>query len=310
MSFDSVFTIASLVPLSLGCIIILSQTRASFVPGKRVGFLLASILTILRWGIPAAIIFFGGLPTLKLIWNNAIYISIFISLSLALFSYIIISAVLKKTFIPKDHFVFFNSMVPAFSKDQRKIIAHHEAGHLVLHSACHESALPPFLEARITKGLTGTAGYVLSFPSSNKMKFPSKDYLTWECLMLLAGDLSTEISLGKRYIGASSDLESWYSIATKMLRNGLTDYPFPMGSANAEVRWLSYSNLLNDHRKIVTLFLKSNEILINEISVKLDRKGKLNFKECRNFLSYAQNIELLPAISKDICPPSRKRKIK
>lgn len=307
MKPELIFIISGILLLSVGIVLAFINAREPFEPGKRVGVLLASTLTILQWSIPAAVVFFWGMDVIQFIWADVIKTAVLVSAMIALSGYLITSAVIKKTFLPHGHTALFNSLVPAFSLEQRRIIAIHEAGHLLLHACLSSKAIPKSLEARISNGFRGVAGYVRSHTSSKTMSFPTQKYLTWECLMFLAGDLSTEIFEGNRYAGASSDMEAWNEASTRLLINGLSDYPFPTTNGGSDIRWASYCKLLKDHRDTVSSYLSLNRQLIFEIANALQVTGKLSKSECLHFLKQAKGIELLPQITPDLCPRSTRR---
>jgi hypothetical protein len=307
MKPELIFQISGALLLSVGIVLTLINARTTFEPGKRLGVLLASALTILQWSIPAALVFFCGMEAIQFIWGDVTKTAGLVSILIALSGYLVTSAVIKKTFLPQGHSALFYSLVPAFSQEQRRIIALHEAGHLILHSCLSPKAIPKGLEARISSGFRGVAGYVRSHASSKTMAFPSKDYLTWECLMFLAGDLSTETFEGKRYTGASSDMDAWTETASRLLMNGLSDYPFSTTIGSSDMRWASYRRLLKDHRDTVSSFLSLNRHLIFEIANVLQVKGKLSKSECLHYLKQAKGIELLPQITPDLCPRSTRK---
>jgi hypothetical protein len=309
MKPELIFQISGALLLGLGVFLALINARRNFLPGKRLGTLVASILTIIQWGVPAGIVFFYGMASIQFVWGDAAKTAALISASIGLSGYLITSSLIKNTFLPKGHVILFHSLVPAFSQEQRKIISLHEAGHLILHACLSPSAMPKSLEARITNGFRGVAGYVRSHASSQTMLFPSREYLTWECLMLLAGDLSTEAFCGTRYAGASSDMNAWSDTSYRLLVNGLTDYPFPTTNAASsnQICWASYQKLLKDHRETVSAFLSLNRHLIFEISDSLQVTGKLSKSECLHFLKQAKGVELLPQITPDLCPRSTRK---
>lgn len=309
MKPELIFQASGALLFGVGLILSLINAKRTFQRGRRLGVLLASTLTIFQWSIPATAVLFFGMDLILFIWGDTIKTASFVAVMIALFGYLVTSALIRKTFLAQSHAAIFHSLVPAFSEEQRRIISLHEAGHLILHACLSQDAIPRSLEVRIGNGFRGVAGYVRSHASSQTMSFPSKDFLTWECLMLLAGDLSTEAFLGTRFTGASSDIKSWNETSYRLLVNGLTDYPFPLTktTSSSQICWTSYQKLLVDHRKVVSAFLGLNKQLIFEIADTLQLTGKLSKRDCLHYLKQAKGVEILPQITPNLCPQSTRK---
>lgn len=101
-------------------------------------------------------------------------------------------------------------------KDEKKIIAYHEAGHALI-GATLPNADPVQKVSIISRGSAG--GYTLSAPTKDK-RLLSKKYFIDELSVLLGGYVSEKAVFDDITTGASNDLER----ATRMARNLVTRY--------------------------------------------------------------------------------------
>ncbi len=108
----------------------------------------------------------------------------------------------------------------AINKDEKKIIAYHEAGHAILASLL-PNADPVQKVSIISRGTAG--GYTMSVPTEDK-RLHSKAYFTDELAVLLGGYTAEKIIFGDITTGASSDLERTTRIARDMVtRYGMSE---------------------------------------------------------------------------------------
>lgn len=297
MTLDLAAFVAPAILLTIGVIQTALHVRRFSAPGKRVGVILASMATLLQFLLASLVSYWAALLLIPQIWQRPYLAIIPLGLCLGFASIVILQAVAKKS-LPKGN-IYFQSMVPVFSQEHRKVIALHEAGHLLLHCSIPTDHLPERLMARITNGISGIAGYVQTFPSSRNLIFPSKEYLEWECLMLLAGDLATQALVGKRYTGASADMDAWYQAATSLLANGLTPFPWTSSRSDegASIRWVSYQSLLAEHRAVLQDFILANRALIFKTADLLQAAGALSRTQCVLLIKQARRGDRLPRLT-------------
>ena len=104
----------------------------------------------------------------------------------------------------------------AINKEEKKIIAYHEAGHALV-AASLPNADPVQKVSIISRGKAG--GYTLAVPTEDKI-LHSQAYFTDELSTLLGGYASEKATFDDITTGASNDLER----ATKIARNLVTRY--------------------------------------------------------------------------------------
>ena len=286
--------------------------RTSFQPGKRLGASLAAFLCFLQWVISALAVYWYSPRLFVAVWDDPVGFMVVVSLLVSTVTLFVGRKLLVALFVPQGSNRSFHSLVPVFSSEQRRVIAVHEAGHLLAHSSVRKDALP-HMKAKIGCGLRGVGGYVVSFSTASDSKIPSADFLHWEALMVLAGDYATDIVLNKRYTGAESDMQRWWKLATRILVSGLGVAPWPRGQCHESqsMKLEVMAMQLKDHREKIVQFLTCNRDLLIRVASDLERKGVLDDKQCRFYLSKAVAADCLPEITKDhIGHHRRKMKIK
>lgn len=296
ISSDTIFTLMGFSVAAIGAATSVRVLKNA-MPGQRVGAAVAAALILITWTVTGAAIWLVGPKLFE--WTLSSYLVASITAAIATgftVHHAMRVAVRKLAGVPKNQSLF-QTLVPAFSDEQRQIIATHEAGHLIVHAAVHTSLLKN-LEARITTGISGTAGYVRSLESTLHQTFPTSRNIEWECHMLLAGDMATSITKGEYFTGAVSDMQRWHLLATKLLVNGLTGLPFPLSNdpASQDVRWKSYKRLLDTQRLTVGEFLQANKILIFKIADKLQSQMHLNNEDCMALLKSVNAVDLIPKV--------------
>ncbi|MFZ5982375.1 MAG: ATP-dependent zinc metalloprotease FtsH [Patescibacteria group bacterium] len=129
----------------------------------------------------------------------------------------------KKTIGPNELFESIEKVILGperksrrIDKDEKKIIAYHEAGHALIGTTL-ANADPVQKVSIISRGTAG--GYTLSAPEKDKSLL-SKGYFVDELSVLLGGYISEKMTFGEVTTGASNDLER----ATQMARNMVTRY--------------------------------------------------------------------------------------
>jgi cell division protease FtsH len=129
----------------------------------------------------------------------------------------------KKTIGPNEMFESIEKVILGperksrrVEKDEKKIIAYHEAGHALI-GALLPHADPVQKVSIISRGSAG--GYTLSAPTKDK-RLLSKKYFLDELAVLLGGYVSEKMIFDDITTGASNDLDR----ATRMARNLVTRY--------------------------------------------------------------------------------------
>lgn len=275
------------------------RLHQTFSPGKRLGSLWVGFLIYLQWIIAAATAYWLAPMLFLAVWNRPERMMLVVTGLVAFIAIYLSSKALHLIFVGRNREAHLTSLIPRFSASQRRLIAVHEAGHLLVHASVNRDALP-VLEAKVTRGLTGIAGYVMSFTSAANVSLPSASFLHWESMMVLAGDQATDVVLNARYLGAESDMSRWWQLAHRILMGGLGVVPWPQGSF-AEVnvmRMQALKSQLEAHRETVAKFLILNKALLIQIASELECTGRLTNAQCRNYLTKAVAVELLPAITK------------
>jgi cell division protease FtsH len=111
------------------------------------------------------------------------------------------------------------------SKEEKRIVAYHEAGHAVLMNALPE-ADPVHKVSIIARGMAG--GYTLSLPEEDRTLMPRKKMIA-DMIGLLGGRAAEEIVFNDITSGASNDLERVTRMARAMVtRLGMSESLGPM----------------------------------------------------------------------------------
>ena len=101
----------------------------------------------------------------------------------------------------------------ALSDEERKITAHHEAGHAILNHFLPESD-PNYKCTIIPRGRA--LGVTVKLPEVERYNY-GKKYLLSEIVVLLGGRVAEEIMFGEQTTGAQNDFERSTSMARKMV---------------------------------------------------------------------------------------------
>src|SRR5690606_1986815 len=117
---------------------------------------------------------------------------------------------------------------------------------------------------------------------------------------------------GKRYTGASADIDAWYQTATSLLANGLTPFPWTSSRSDegASIRWESYQSLLAEHRAVLQDFILINRALIFRTADLLQTTGVLSRAQCVSLIKQAQRSDHLPRLTAEDVNFKGWRKIK
>ena len=294
--------------LAAGFIHVFIVFHKSFQPGRKLGASFAGILIYFQWLAAAAAIYWVAPFWFHAAWNSVEVAFITACALIGVVSFMFTRKLLFHYFVKRAGLTRFESLVPRFSKEQRRVFAVHEAGHLLVHASVESKALPT-LEARLTRGFSGIAGYVRSFQSGVNCAPVSADFLHWEAMMVLAGDQATSIVLNARFTGAESDMERWWSVAQRIMTAGLgvAAWPVETSMESSVMRLQAIELQLQAHRNVVTQFLSRNQNLLVQIAAQLERTGSLTDAQCRQFLSRAVATELLPAIKREHVLHHRRR---
>ncbi|TLN13754.1 ATP-dependent zinc metalloprotease FtsH, partial [bacterium] len=111
------------------------------------------------------------------------------------------------------------------NKDEKRIIAYHEAGHAVVMNVVPESD-PVQKVSIIPRGMAG--GYTLSLPTEDRMLMPKKKLIA-EMVGLMGGRAAEEVVFDDITSGASNDIERVTKLARAMVtRLGMSELMGPM----------------------------------------------------------------------------------
>jgi cell division protease FtsH len=111
------------------------------------------------------------------------------------------------------------------NKDEKRIIAYHEAGHAIVISALPEADLVQKISI-ISRGMA--AGYTISLPEDDRTLM-SKNKMMAEMIGLLGGRASEELVFNDITSGAANDIEKVTKLARKMVtRLGMSSDLGPM----------------------------------------------------------------------------------
>lgn len=292
VNITNVFLFAGMTILILGFI----KSKPAFFGVRYKGQRLAAIIHLfalaITWTGTAAATAFGGPYIFSYIWPHPDRVALVVSVVIGVTAYQTLKFIVKKIFGGES--TSFQMFSRGFSQEQRRTIAVHESGHLLLHAGVELSALPKTV-AVLGGGLKGVAGYVRSMKSVKQSRMPNAAWMTWECQMLLAGVLAEYVIYESGTYGAGSDMERWNEIAQTLLRSGLTRYPFPLSDdqTSRQVRMQSYKELLQEHRTSVHNFLTVNQKLLFQTANELQAKKKLDDTDCRRILKQVKGREYI-----------------
>ena len=179
-------------------------------------------------------------------------------------------------------------------KDDKRIVAWHEAGHAVAHYLLNE----PISRVSIIGTISGVGGVV--FGQDTDTMFRTKDYYEKRVKICYAGRASEELKFDSVTQGACSDI----SQATELLREYVTKLGFNDEFGLLDIDVLSQYNIVDQNAFLSLLqsmskdlykgtleLLKSNFGLVDALAEKL--------LECET-LSGNEVLELLNSISKEI----------
>ncbi len=111
------------------------------------------------------------------------------------------------------------------SKDEKRIIAYHEAGHAIVIASIPEADLVQKISI-ISRGMA--AGYTIALPEDDKT-LTSKNKMMAEMIGMLGGRASEEIVFNDITSGAANDIENVTKLARKMItRLGMSEVLGPM----------------------------------------------------------------------------------
>lgn len=300
LSESLVFTTASLLAVALG----LYKSKHGFKDlahkGKRVGAVVHILSVLSVWVMIGLVIYIFGSPIFRTVWREPVYVAITTCISMSTITYIVARRLSGMVFGRNSlDGVNYEMFSHKFSQKQREVIAVHEVGHLLAHATIATNALPETV-AKVGGGMKGVAGYVRSMKSVTQSPMPTEAWLKWECQMLMAGVIAEYVVYGQGTYGADSDMRRWHVIATVILQNGLTEYPFPAGDndRDRDTRWHSYNQLLKDHRTAVFSFINKNKGLLFNAANELQFKGTLKNKDCRRILKQVKGKNLIQRVGR------------
>lgn len=178
------------------------------------------------------------------------------------------------------------------TKEERSATAVHEAGHLLPFAMLAQ--LPRNLTAHINDPPgTGFHGHVSHDPCEAE---PTRDFLRWRMLVMLAGNVAGDVVLGRNDDGGTTDYATWMAIARKYLAAGFEGPYFNNATDDAEVA-INRAGLLelrDQQKRDLADFVRANVELLAEISAELQRQGMLDSVTLERHLA---RVAFTPAIS-------------
>ncbi len=159
------------------------------------------------------------------------------------------------------------------TEEEKSLVAFHEVGHAL--AAALQKQTQPVHKITIIPRTMGALGYTMQMPEKEKFLI-SKDELTEQIIVLLAGRAAEEIIFKKATTGASNDIERATGIARQMVTMyGMSDKFGMMGLESIQNRYL-------DGRPVQTCS--------TETSSEVDREVLQIINSC-----YEKALELLKA---------------
>lgn len=298
LSAQTVFDAVSIAVVVLGIIKSKDALLAITTKGLRTSAFRYIVGVQLVWLPTAGAVHYFGLDLLKFIWRRPDLTALVVSVAIAMVAYTVFNFLIK-VLTGQKKAASYSIFAAGFSQEQRQLIAVHEMGHLLAHATIARESMPPLM-AKVSSGVNGVAGYVRSVGDIRRLRLPTAARLEWECLMLLAGVTAEEVVYGQSTTGAGDDLNRWHNLATILLTQGLTRYPFPTDKSETSVavRVDSYRDLLTEQKKRVFMFLSLNKNLLIRAADELQAKQKLSDTDCRRILSQVKNTNYITSIGR------------
>lgn len=159
----------------------------------------------------------------------------------------------------------------------KKVTALHEVGHAVITRAFDKSKEVKKINIIPSEG---SLGYVLSNPKEDRYLFSEED-LRNRIKTLMAGRVAEEIFFGKKFTGASNDLQRSTDIAINIVNHyGMIDDMLLVNHKSNDSKVMEYViNILNEEKEIVEKYIKENKDKIESIANTLYEKEELTDSE-------------------------------
>lgn len=154
----------------------------------------------------------------------------------------------------------------ALSDEERKITAHHEAGHAILNHFLPESD-PNYKCTIIPRGRA--LGVTVKLPEVERYNY-GKKYLLSEIVVLLGGRVAEEIMFGEQTTGAQNDFERSTSMARKMVTQW----------GMSELGPLSFGNGKRDEQVFLGKELAHQQDYSEDTAIEIDRAVRQIINEC------------------------------
>jgi cell division protease FtsH len=168
------------------------------------------------------------------------------------------------------------------TEEEKSLVAFHEVGHAL--AAALQSQTQPVHKITIVPRTMGALGYTMQMPDKEKFLM-SKDELTEQIVVLLAGRAAEEVIFSKVTTGASNDIERATAIARQMVTMyGMSDKFGMMGLESIQNRYL-------DGRPVQTCS--------SETSAEVDKEVLHIVRQC-----YEKAVSLLKSNMEALCKVS------
>jgi ATP-dependent metalloprotease FtsH len=162
-------------------------------------------------------------------------------------------------------------------KNEKKRIAVHETGHAII-----SEKVRPGSVSHITIRPRGNAMGYIRQNSENDMYLYTKEYITGQIKICIAGSAAEKIILGNKSTGAINDFQKAVELAKKIIYSGLSDLgvvckdTIPTNDLQKEI-----NKIISDSEKKVEKILKYNLLSLKKVSEKLIQEENISGNELR-----------------------------
>jgi cell division protease FtsH len=196
------------------------------------------------------------------------------------------------------------------TEEEKRLVAYHEVGHAL--AAAMQKQTQPVHKITIVPRTMGALGYTMQMPEKEKYLM-SKDELTEQIIVLLAGRAAEEVVFNKITTGASNDIERATELARQMVTMyGMSDKFGMMGLESIQNRYLDgrpvqtcssetsaevdkeVLHIINQCYDKAKTLLKANYEALNKISSHLIQKETImgeEFMEILKSITSDNNID-------------------
>jgi len=242
-------------------------------------------------------------PTINTILNSTEKQLFLLTLFIPLFALMVINKIFQLCLNLIKHIITLKYYV--FSKESRYNTLIHEVGHATL-LAYLDRDLIIDTNIKVNKYKIPFIGYNgrLNINAKKFNIYDNKQFLEWNMLKSLAGNMSEQCIANKNPIydstGEDSDYTYWKNLAKQYLSSGFAGlyYPNPKNDEEIKTNIISMNHLKNEQEEILReLFLSNKDIINNFANEHLNKK--INKKEIFDLCEKLIKIEKIPEIKED-----------